>query len=67
MKNEIGCGMFIVAFAVLFLVMMFQPMIACDRMWTDSNIEHRFVFFGGGCQLNIDGSWVPDSAYRVAP
>jgi hypothetical protein len=34
----------------------------CEHKWSESGIEYKF---DGACKINIDGHWIPDSAYKV--
>lgn len=33
---------------------------SCDAKWVD--FEHEYALFGGGCRVQVDGTWYPSHA-----
>lgn len=41
----------------------FLSSLSCEKQWADSGMDSRYSFFGG-CQIKVDGLWIPSRVYR---
>ena len=68
-SEDLGCAgtLVMLAFmaAIIGAVMMLAP-FHCNQRTKGMTLEHRYVWFGGGCQVRDPrAGWVPLENYRV--
>lgn len=62
----ITCALFLFLMAVSIAVGLFMQNLGCNARWEDNkNIEAWRFRLVGGCQVKVDGSWIPEDRYRV--
>ncbi len=56
--------MTVATFAIMYGYMIWWPSFVCEQKVSPSGYECTWDFFAG-CQVNIDGRWVPYEKWRV--
>lgn len=61
-----GAIITLIAVAIIALPIYWVAKYSCEQHWRDAGFESRFGVFAG-CQLYVDGRWIPSEVYRVVP
>ncbi len=54
----------VVGGGILFAIGYFGSRQSCAETWADSGMPSRYSLIAG-CQVQKNGKWIPDSAFRV--
>lgn len=66
-KDSLAISIIVLVAAVIIIAFYyFIARFSCHQRWKDAGLESRFTLLGG-CQLQIDGRWIPAENYRQVP